>query len=244
MNQPTREEIIQQWELLRIHRKRLNSFLSRQARFGNAHVPPEVSIGINEARDEIRRTKAILRSWGQVVADHPDDDEKAFFPTYQFRSSRIPLILGSSMLIVGLAFVLLLVFILPKIGQNADATSAISSTSTASPTIPVVEPTSTPVPEPSSKPSSNKAIIGRWEHIDNSATWYKFNEDGTWIGRINGPGEVGEGTYEVTNNGKTLELRINEADGVIPYTLDIQDENMSWIAPIEEQPVLRFKKAR
>lgn len=241
MNQSTREEIKEQWELLTLHRKRLNSFLSRQARFGNAHVPPEVSIGINEARDEIRRTKAILRNWGQVVADHPDDEEKVFFPKLQARSNWITLILGSSILIAGLACVLLLLVIVPTIRQNAESNMTVGSQVTS--TI-AAEPTSTAVPEPSSKPGPDKAIIGRWEQIDNSETWYKFNEDGTWIGRINIPAEVGEGVYEVTNNGKTLELRINGSEGILPYTLDIRDENMSWIAPIEEQAVLRFKKVR
>jgi nucleoside phosphorylase len=70
----SQEEIEQQRTLLETHRRTLASYLVRLARLGSAHAPPEIDHGIREARDNIRRCKAILRGWGVLVADHPDDE--------------------------------------------------------------------------------------------------------------------------------------------------------------------------
>lgn len=70
---PSQEEIDQQLQRLAVYRRTLATYLDRQARLGKAYAPPEVSNGIREARDEIRRIKNILRSWSVNVENHPDD---------------------------------------------------------------------------------------------------------------------------------------------------------------------------
>jgi tetratricopeptide (TPR) repeat protein len=70
----SQEEIDQQRELLTIYRRTLAHYLNQQAALGAAHVPPEVTHGLREARDNIRRIKGILRGWGVTVEDHPDDE--------------------------------------------------------------------------------------------------------------------------------------------------------------------------
>src|SRR4051794_23951049 len=71
---PTSEEIIAQQELLKTHRLTLHQYLNRQAMLGIAHAPPEIAHGIQLTRKHIRNIKQILRVWGQVVEDMPDDD--------------------------------------------------------------------------------------------------------------------------------------------------------------------------
>ncbi len=71
----TQEEIDVQWKRLATHRARLAELLTQQAQHGSAFAPPFVSTGIVEARNDIRRVKAVLRDWRQTVDDHPDDEE-------------------------------------------------------------------------------------------------------------------------------------------------------------------------
>lgn len=71
---PTPDEISHQRELLTIYRRTLRVYLSQLAIHSMAYVPPSVIHGIREARDAIRRIKAILRGWGVAVADLPDDE--------------------------------------------------------------------------------------------------------------------------------------------------------------------------
>jgi len=70
----SQEEIADQQELLAIHRRTLAQYLKQQAALTGAFVPPGVVHGLREARDNIRRVKGILRSWGVAVEDHPDDE--------------------------------------------------------------------------------------------------------------------------------------------------------------------------
>ena len=67
------EDIDQQQKLLAIHRRNLALYLEQQAKLGAAFIPPSLSNGIFEARENIQRIKQALRDWGVVVADHPDD---------------------------------------------------------------------------------------------------------------------------------------------------------------------------
>lgn len=55
------ETIQSQLEILTAHRRTLSHYLRQQALVGLAHVKPEIDHGINEARDQIRRIKAVLR---------------------------------------------------------------------------------------------------------------------------------------------------------------------------------------
>ena len=52
---PDQEEMNQQQELLRAHRRTLAHYLAQQAQLGSAFVPPGVTQGIHEARDQIQR---------------------------------------------------------------------------------------------------------------------------------------------------------------------------------------------
>jgi hypothetical protein len=73
----SQEDINEQQELLEAHRRTLAVCLRRLAKLSDAHAPPDVSHGIHEARAGIRHIKATLRGWGQVIADHPDDEANA-----------------------------------------------------------------------------------------------------------------------------------------------------------------------
>jgi len=68
------EDIEQQQERLRTERATLADLLIQQARLGSAYAPPSVLGSIREARADICRIKATLRSWDVDLADHPDDE--------------------------------------------------------------------------------------------------------------------------------------------------------------------------
>lgn len=68
------DEIDSQQERLATHRRTLAYYLNQEAKLGEAYTPPGVFHGIDEARDEIRRIKQILRAQGVTVEDYPDDD--------------------------------------------------------------------------------------------------------------------------------------------------------------------------
>lgn len=70
---PSQDEIFEQQELLQVYRRTLAHYLKQQAILGTAYVPPVTVHGINEAREAIQRIKAVLKSWGGVVENHPDD---------------------------------------------------------------------------------------------------------------------------------------------------------------------------
>src|SRR5262249_54333954 len=76
---PDQEEINQHRKLLKAHRERLAHYLLQLANFGSAHAPPGVGNGIAEARDEIRHSKKILREWGVLVEDLPDDEDQTSY---------------------------------------------------------------------------------------------------------------------------------------------------------------------
>src|SRR5262245_47170490 len=79
---PNPEDIDAQGELLQIHRRNLAHYTQQQALHGGvAFVPPAIANGIVEARAEIAQIKATLRSWGQIVDDHPNDLPAGAAPT-------------------------------------------------------------------------------------------------------------------------------------------------------------------
>lgn len=72
---PNSDEINSLRERLRIYRRNLSTYLNQLAMHGVGYAPPIVTNGIREARDEIARIKAALRSWGEAAEDLPDDTE-------------------------------------------------------------------------------------------------------------------------------------------------------------------------
>jgi outer membrane protein assembly factor BamB/tetratricopeptide (TPR) repeat protein len=67
------EAVAQQELLLSAHRRTLHHLLGQMALLGSMYAPPGLLNGIDEARAEIGRIKALLRGWGVAVPDHPDD---------------------------------------------------------------------------------------------------------------------------------------------------------------------------
>jgi hypothetical protein len=69
-----REHVSQQLAILKEHRRKLAVLLKQKAIFG-VYVPHYMISDIDEARVGIRHCKEALRSWGETVQDHLDDDE-------------------------------------------------------------------------------------------------------------------------------------------------------------------------
>lgn len=67
------EEIDEQLELLRIHRRTLATYLRQQATIGEAFSPPALLNGILETRTNIQRIKSALRAGGVSVPEDIDD---------------------------------------------------------------------------------------------------------------------------------------------------------------------------
>lgn len=74
MEQASQEQIEEQLALLSAHRRTLAHYLQQSAILSDAHTPPGVAHGIDEARRSIRRIKSVLGEWGAVVEDHPNDE--------------------------------------------------------------------------------------------------------------------------------------------------------------------------
>lgn len=81
------KDIDNQLELLEKHRQTLSHYLGQRALLGRAFTPPGVTHGINEARENIRRIKTILREWDIPVEDQPDDGSDLFLK----KTSRKPI---------------------------------------------------------------------------------------------------------------------------------------------------------
>jgi hypothetical protein len=77
---PSQEEIEGQLRLLATYRRNLNHLLQQQAQTGSANVPLNIINDIEDSRANIQRLKGILRTWGAIVEDHPDDGEVSTFP--------------------------------------------------------------------------------------------------------------------------------------------------------------------
>ncbi len=100
---PTQEELQAQQELLAAHRRTLAVYLKQRALHGEAFVPPAVEHGMRESRQQIRAIKARLRTWGEPVADHPDDEETSDTTpgTARKRLARVFVISGTLIALTG-----------------------------------------------------------------------------------------------------------------------------------------------
>jgi len=87
---PSQEDIDVQQELLATHRRNLSNYLRQQARIGVDYVPPAILNGIQDARDNIRRIKKVLRGWNIRVEDHPNDEAFTHRLEYPNSPLRIP----------------------------------------------------------------------------------------------------------------------------------------------------------
>lgn len=89
---PSQDDIADQQAILLAHRQTLAHYLKQRAQTGDAYLPPAAMHGIRTARADIQRVKATLRSWGEEVEDHPDDNDDALPDTTGARPevSRIP----------------------------------------------------------------------------------------------------------------------------------------------------------
>ena len=72
---PDHEVIDMLKQLLKIHRLTLLHYLQQQAILGTAYMPPGVTHGIIEARDNIHRIKKMLRERNIYVENEPFDEE-------------------------------------------------------------------------------------------------------------------------------------------------------------------------
>src|SRR5262245_25274082 len=72
----SQDEIHHQQSLLTTYRRTLAVYRQQQAKMG-VRTPPDVILGIEEARKEIHRIKATLRQWGAIVEDYPDDSDSS-----------------------------------------------------------------------------------------------------------------------------------------------------------------------
>ncbi len=76
--QPTEEDIANHQQRLQNNRDNLEFFLEQLVlQGGPARAEPVVKHGIRSSRFQIARIKEVLRGWGVVVQDHPDDEEPA-----------------------------------------------------------------------------------------------------------------------------------------------------------------------
>jgi hypothetical protein len=62
-----------QRKLLKIHRTTLVDYLRQREKLEPGHITPLVINSIQHSRNEIQRIKAILRGWGVVVDDLPEE---------------------------------------------------------------------------------------------------------------------------------------------------------------------------
>lgn len=71
---PNAQDIEAQYQLLSTYRRTLLQLCVQAAHYGGeSFVPPNISNGIHEARDSIWQIKNTLRTWGEGVADEPND---------------------------------------------------------------------------------------------------------------------------------------------------------------------------
>jgi hypothetical protein len=62
-------------DLLKIHRRNLETYLKQQEQFGEGLSPPIIIHSIQDNRSEIQKIKAILRAWDIAVEDLPGEEE-------------------------------------------------------------------------------------------------------------------------------------------------------------------------
>jgi hypothetical protein len=87
----TPEETARLQHLLATHRKTLSIYVEQQAKLGSTYAPPGVQNGIDEAREEIRRIKTLLRDANVEVTDYLNDELNSDLTEYTpIRKRRIP----------------------------------------------------------------------------------------------------------------------------------------------------------
>lgn len=70
---PSQQDITDQQELLTVYRRALEVRLRQQAKVGREDTSPEILNDIVSTRNEIKRIKSILNSWGIAVDDIPSE---------------------------------------------------------------------------------------------------------------------------------------------------------------------------
>lgn len=72
------DSLAMQQQLLSTYRRTLSQLCLQAAQYGGERfAPPAVANGIHEAREQVRRIKAVLRASGADIDDHPDDEPPA-----------------------------------------------------------------------------------------------------------------------------------------------------------------------
>jgi hypothetical protein len=122
---PTQEEIDDQLEFLKIHRRNLARYLKQQAEISSTHVPLGIANGIDEERNHIKRVKHILRDWGIHVDDHPDD----FSPTSDNTISDNPRKVQPRFWLMFGISVLMLLPVMFLLGKSWNAATSVESPS-------------------------------------------------------------------------------------------------------------------
>jgi signal peptidase I len=85
------DEIAEQQQLLHSYRRTLAIYLRQMAEFGgDAYSPPALLNGVDDARRNIARIKALLRRAGIAVADDPDDQAQNDWAMAPLRRSVTP----------------------------------------------------------------------------------------------------------------------------------------------------------
>jgi hypothetical protein len=89
---PDREQIAHQQDQLVLYRRRLAYQVQQQAQLG-VIAPFSLVEDISRARDEIRRSKELLRAWGETVDDRLDDEpsQQSVRPTPVFEQASVGL---------------------------------------------------------------------------------------------------------------------------------------------------------
>lgn len=72
---PSQEEIEAQVTRLKVYRQNLSLYLFQCAQLGGeTFITPSIANGIIDSRNHISILKRVLRDWGVIVEDHPDDE--------------------------------------------------------------------------------------------------------------------------------------------------------------------------
>jgi hypothetical protein len=84
-------DIDHQQRLLSVYRQNLSAYLRQQAQLGGVgSSSPAIQNDIAQQREQIRRIKSLLRSWGVVAGDLPDDVEAEPSKSAEQKHSPVP----------------------------------------------------------------------------------------------------------------------------------------------------------
>jgi hypothetical protein len=159
---PDQQTISEYQNLLHAHRRTLRQLLKQEALSGEAFVPPAVTNGIADARAEIARLKAELRSWGVAVDDEPadvgmEDASPASQPSMQPGSVAVlPLRLWIAL---GLTLIVLIVGGVALVRRSTIGTQSTTAPTPAPTVVPTAVPTARPTPAPTVAPTAGPAPV-------------------------------------------------------------------------------------